>query len=447
MTLQRLKNRITRHWLLGLLIAASISCALCAAPGGKERVQWIWSGAITAESAVVKAKLRTEEEGPVRLLLGTDSNLTQPIELEGQPSGNDRILQFTLQGLSPDTRYYYALQLNGEMQRNRRGTLLTFPPPEQPASFKIAFASCARTGSERVVFDYIAQEKPLFFLHMGDFHYLDIERDDLDAFRRGYDRVLRSRRQSWLFRSVPIVYVWDDHDFGKNDGGSDNPGRSAARIAYREAVPHYPLYAGEGDSAIYQAFTVGRVRFLVTDARSERSPRSVPDGPQKTVLGAEQKAWLKREMLAANGRFPLIIWVNSFPWIAKAKERADHWGGFSSEREELARFIRDNGIQGLAMLSGDSHMVAIDDGSNNDFLGSGTPGFPVFHAASLDKRGSVKGGPYSEGTFPGRGQFGLMEVRDDGETIHVSWTGRKEEDVLLTFDFSVSSSVVKVDQP
>ena len=34
----------------------------------------------------------------------------------------------------------------------------------------------------------------------------------------------------------------------------------AARTAYSEAVPHYPQPAGEG-GAVYQAFTVGRVRF------------------------------------------------------------------------------------------------------------------------------------------------------------------------------------------
>jgi hypothetical protein len=54
----------------------------------------------------------------------------------------------------------------------------------------------------------------------------------------------------------------------------------------------------------------------------------------------------------------------------------------------------------------------------------GTPGFPVFHAGALDRRGSVKGGPYSEGTFPGGGQFGLLEVTDDGGTeIGITFTG------------------------
>jgi hypothetical protein len=38
----------------------------------------------------------------------------------------------------------------------------------------------------------------------------------------------------------------------------------------------------------------------------------------------------------------------------------------------------------------------------------------VFQAAPLDRRASVKGGPYSEGTSVVGGQFGLVTVRDQG---------------------------------
>ena len=51
------------------------------------------------------------------------------------------------------------------------------------------------------------------------------------------------------------------------------------------------------------------------------------------------------------------------------------------------------------------------------------------HAGAFDRRGSVKGGPYSFGTFPGPGHFGLMTVEDDGgETVTVHWSGRDHRD-------------------
>jgi hypothetical protein len=68
---------------------------------------------------------------------------------------------------------------------------------------------------------------------------------------------------------------------------------------------------------------------------------------------------------------------------------------------------------------------------------SGDAGFPVLHAAALDRPGNVKGGPYSDGAIAGAGQFGLVHVDDDGQRVAVrlegrDWTGQ----VLLQHEFS-----------
>lgn len=160
--------------------------------------------------------------------------------------------------------------------------------------------------------------------------------------------------------------------------------------------------------------------------------------PRQPVLGADQKAWFKNELLEANGAYPLIVWVNADPWIAEPTPGGDNWGGYTTERRELADFIADNDIEGVAMLSGDAHMIGIDDGTNSDYSTSQSGGFPVFHAGPLDKRPSLKGGPYSEGTVLESGQFGLMTVNDNGSSIDVEWSGRnwKDEEVLR-YEFTV----------
>lgn len=139
------------------------------------------------------------------------------------------------------------------------------------------------------------------------------------------------------------------------------------------------------------------------------------------MLGAEQKAWLKRELLAANGRYPVIAWVSTVPWIGAASETSDHWGGYAAERREIADFIEANRIHGVVILSGDAHMVALDDGTHSDYATDGGAPIPVVHAAPLDRQGSTKGGPYTLGPFanesllpPHDGQWVRMRVRDDG---------------------------------
>lgn len=410
-----------------LLLFLLVNTAVVAA--GAPTVAWMWSGAVTPQSARVTVKVVGEGTPP--LLLETDGEAPRTFEVAVRRPAEvgAAVLAYELAPLRPDTRYRYTVA--GSTGRFRSH-------PVGPASFTIALGSCAQTGSEHPVFGTIARHEPLLFLHTGDLHYEDIAENSVDVFRRAYGRALGSAAQTLLFRSTAVNYNWDDHDFGPNNSDRTSPSREASRAAYREMVPHYPFASESG--AIYHAFTIGRVRFLVTDTRSERDPPQVPAGPERTLLGREQKAWLKRELLAARDRDALVVWVNSVPWIGAdtGSENEDRWTGFTHERAELSAFIEQNGIHHLCVLSGDAHMVAIDDGTNNRYGPGGRPLFPVFHAAALDRKGSVKGGPYSHGAFGGPGQFGLMRVIDTGgPEIRVEWSGRTHEDVeLVRYSFT-----------
>ncbi len=394
-------------------------------------VEFAWAGALTPDGFQVKAKLADGVANPALLVA--------PVEGAGDAkafaptSVSERgITTFEVDGLAANTAYTYRVEAGGRIEQERVGRITT--APEGEGSFTIALGSCIGTGSNGQVFDRIREANPLLFLVGGDFQYENISVNDYAAFAAAYEKNLGSPAQQELYLNTSFVYTWDDHDWG-GDGSNRTAGSApAAHAAYREFAPHYALQ-GEA-TPIYHAFTIGRVRFIVTDTRAGRSPVTDPDDATKTMLGAEQKEWFKQELLAANGVYPLIVWVNPVPWIAAAEAGADHWGGYTTERAELANFIADNGIEGLAMLSGDAHALAIDDGTNSNFSDAPGEGFPVFHAAALDRRGREKGGPYSEGIYPGGGQFGLMTVTDDGDGITVEWRGmnwKGEEIVSLTF--------------
>lgn len=245
---------------------------------------------------------------------------------------------------------------------------------------------------------------------------LQLDTNSAQRFRKAYDASLTPPAQAALYRSAPVAYVWDDHDYEPNDGDRTSEGRSTAQRVYRQLVPRYGLPAGRV-GPIYQAFTIGRVRFVLTDLRSERSPSDVPDGRRKTMLGAAQKAWFKRELVGARKRGLLIVWVSTVPWIGPPSAGSDTWAGYASERRELADLIARQGP--VLMLAGDAHMAAIDDGSNSGYSRSGASGFPIMHAAALDRPGGTKGGPFSEGTYPGSGQFGTLSIRDRGARFEV----------------------------
>ena len=399
-----------------------------------DRVEWVWSGGVTSSSATVSARL-TEGARQARLLLSTDESLSSPMASQTSGADGDRVVNLSIDGLQPDTLYHYAVEVDGALDTLRRGSFRTFP--SGAASFSIVVGSCARTGSNGAVFDALRGEDALFYLITGDAQYENITRNDLDRFQEAYRTLLTSPAQSALYRETPVAYVWDDHDFGGSNSTGSSAAREAARLSYRQNVPHYDLPAGAGNAPIYQAFSAGRVRFVLLDTRSMRDEETMPDGSD-SMLGARQREWLKKELIESSRTHALVVLVSSVPWIAKEAAGGDDWGGYAVERREIADFIAENGIANLLLLAGDAHMLGIDDGSNADYSTGGRAAFPVMHAAALDRPGSLKGGPYSEGAFPGAGQYGLVTFNDDGESMTVELRGRNwlGEDIV-TYSFVV----------
>ncbi len=398
-------------------------------------LDWIWSGGVTQTSFSVVAKL-DDPAASIRLAVSESADFDDVALAAAVEADEHGVVRLRADGLSPDRPYYYGVEVDGALDRIRTGRVRTFPAG--PKSFEIAIGSDARVGSNGVVFDAIRSIDPLLYVIPGDLHYGDVEDPERGLFEDVMDLTLQQPAQAALYRSTPVAYVWDDHDFAGDGSGPSTPSAPVAQETFRRYVPHYPL---ADDAAIYQSFSVGRARFILTDVRSARSDVNAPDDSAKSMLGEEQKAWFFDELLDASEHYPLIVWVNPLPWISEPTPAADDWGGYATERREIADFIVDNAIDGLMMISGDAHMVAIDDGSNSDFSTNGGAAFPVIHAAALDRPGSIKGGPYSHGSVPGGGHFGVLSVDDTGgDFVTVNLSGRTwQGEELMSHEFVVAS--------
>ena len=401
-------------------------------------VEWLWAGPPTSTETAVAARV-TETTGEVSLVVSPSPDLADGRTYPGNRASDDpQAVRFQVDGLTPDTRYYYAVAVGDEIASGRTGTLRTVA--QGPTDLLIGVGSCIQTGSNSVVFDSIVEAAPDLFVVTGDFAYTDFWTDDRDAVRAMYSTQLMSPAIAAMTARVPVAYVWDDHDFGPNDADSTAKAGPAGEVVYRQSVPYLELPAGPGPAAIYQSFTLGRVRVILTDGRSQRSPKASPDDANKTMLGEPQLQWLAGELAAAKEDGQFIILVTNVPWNGDAQEGADDWAGYTTERRRIADLISDTGVADqLLMVAGDAHMVAIDDGSHTDFSTSGAGGFPLIQAAALDRPGSVKAGPYSEGYHAGAGQFGLIDITDDGDQIEVALLGTDYEGAeLVSYSFTVS---------
>jgi hypothetical protein len=428
-----------------ILLFLSLAVAVFAQPVGVF-IGGAWSGNISPTSATVAIRLAATGQR-VRLQVSQHENLSSPVfsPVVTTAAGSGNAAKLTVQGLQPNTDYFYGIEVAGVLRSETvsRGRFRTFPAGE--ASFRIAFGSGSDfRDSNHEVFNAIRDEKPLLFVHVGDLHQANTSSAVADDYRANYDQVLSHDVQGQFFRNVPVAYMWDDNDYTGNDSDSTTVGRDPARAVYRERVPHYPV--GPTGGTIGQAFTVGRVRFIMTDLRSAATPASTRESASKTRMGAAQKTWFKQELInARDAGFPFIVWVNPVRWIADAQLGADSWAGYATERTEIANFIRDNRITNLAMLSGDTQGLAFDDGLHSDYATGGGAPLIVMHASALTGNAVPAGGPYTAGPLAGTQQYGILEIFDNGgPSVACRFLGtRVGEGRKLTQIFSSSAARAK----
>lgn len=388
-------------------------------------------GGVTSSSAT----FRVRSTG-VTLIVSESESLTNPILEETLGiNSNSPVQSVNVTTLQPQTTYYYAsVQSDNPAVIVRQGSFRTPGIEGEPFDFKIAVAGCAWTGSQNDIFRQIAAHDPLFMLHLGDFHYEDISANDLDMRINAVDLVLGSDSQRELYSKVPIAYLWDDHDWMGNDSGEAEKevgARETALESYQIAFPHHPL-ALQGDAVpIYHAFTIGTIRFIITDLRSEANSTN--------IYSAEQRDWLFNELSQAD-KYHFVIWASSKPWIGKTDLGDDNWTGQPNDRSDLSSWISTAlaETQNLLVVSSDAHMLAFDDGSNT-YYGNSTgnvSSFPILQSGPMDRLGSTKGGPYTDGCYTiekqRNHQYSTISFETNGTEPCLEITMYSNEDVVMT---------------
>ncbi len=395
---------------------------------------WLWLGGVDHNSASITAGTFTPGAA-VDLQFWETTDEATPARLIRTFASDSGVVRFELDDLRSATGYNYRVMENHgnhvdppEASGGADASFRTFDSGSQ--DLVIAIGACARRASNGSVFDAIVGENADLYLAIGDLHYGNLESGEPGPHIVEYGRSLSQPAQGSLFSSVPTAYVWDDHDYGPNDGDRNSSTRAAVSAAYREAVPSYSVDPNL-DAPIAQAFTLGRVRFIVTDTRSQRDAT--------TMLGSDQLEWLQNELVAASTSHALVVWANPTPWVGAETASGDTWASYADERALISQTIADHEISNLLMVSGDAHMVAIDDGSNTGYAADGGGGFPLLHAGALDRPGSIKGGPYSHGAFPGGGQYGRLTIEDNGsDTVRVRLSGHTWEGIeLVALEFTI----------
>ena len=282
---------------------------------------------------------------------------TTPVKASAEESF---IVRPVVSGLRANTEYWYrilmlydARERPFERQELPLGRWRTAPRGAQQENFTIGYGSCANYRYDRIqkVWDAVAAHQPELFFNLGDNIYCDAFEPFVLDFE--YQRQRGVATYQPVARNIPQLAIWDDHDFGLNDHDRTNPIKGVALEAFKRywANPAYGLPSVPG---VFFNYSYGAVDFLFTDGRYYRDPNSQPDGPEKTFLGKEQLAWLKDTLKESRGVFKVLACGSG--WSSNKGPTGDAWSSALTERNEIFNFIRDEKIEGVLLISGDTHI-------------------------------------------------------------------------------------------
>lgn len=302
--------------------------------------------------------IRATAATPWKIILTEQGNRR---EIEGAALHADAGLTSitVIEGLKPGTSYSYQVLLDGREQLPLPlPSFTTAPDHDHSCRQRIVFGSCvgqtvaaaAPTWAELAERRASTADEGAFdvLLMLGDNHYANTT--EIEKLRVYYTAHRLSAGWRDLTSRTPVYAIWDDHDYGPNNSDGTEPGKADSLKIFKEFWAN-PA-SGEADNpGCYFTFTRGDVQFFMLDGRYHRSPDKDEDTPTKTMLGARQLEWLKRELLASKAKVKLL--ANGSEWESYGSD--DSWSLYKKERDPFFAWIDDHRIEGVIFLSGDRH--------------------------------------------------------------------------------------------
>jgi len=332
-------------------------------PSGTPRlVQGPMFGAVYTDGVLIWLRTSaavnfTLEYGPLR----GDRTALRQTPVERTTVDNRYCKVASLRGLQPDTEYRVRVLVEGEADPYLRAagfqTFRTAPHPEADASVVIALGSCARAAedSEQAIWRSVADYRPDLFFWLGDNVYGDSP--DVESLADEYNRQRDIASYLPIRWRIPQLAIWDDHDYGLNNSDRRSPIKDSALAIFRDywANPSYGLPDTPG---VFFKFSYAGIDFFFLDVRFNRDPNDTVDGPGKTMLGRSQLAWLKRGLLESDAPFKILL--SGSGWTMAKGPGGDSWASFTHERNDLFDFVRDQGVGGVVLMSGDTHAAELN---------------------------------------------------------------------------------------
>jgi alkaline phosphatase D len=304
-------------------------------------------------------------------------------------------------GLDPAHDYFYRFIAGGEASGT--GRTRTLPAPgSSPREFTLALACCQHLEhGQWAAFRHIARAAPDLIVHVGDYIYEGATTPNrvrahvggncatLADYRRRYAQYRMDPALQAAHAASAWLATWDDHEVANDysgiySGRAEDPAdfmkrRSAGYQAYFENLPLPPSARPlNGAVALHASRRLGTLaEIFMLDQRQYRSAQACPlpgraggnrvgdecaelRDESRTMLGADQEAWLEAGFARTRGRWNLLAQGTVFSHLDELagegrRYTTDNWNGYFAARQRVLDGLQRHRVKNPVVLSGDIH--------------------------------------------------------------------------------------------
>lgn len=342
----------------------------------------------------------------VRCTVATDAALTEVVStIEATATAaHGHAVHVVADGLEPGSTYFYRFDVDGDASPVGR----TWTLPTEPAAIRLAVTSCQHwEDGYFTAWRHVVADEPDLALQLGDAIYgrsgirsvrshAEGAPEDLGGFRRRWALYRSDPDLQRAMGSLPYLATWDDNEvrsnYAANAAYRRDPSdwftkvRAAAYQAWWEHQPTRMPAPGSTDNRLGTARSVSfgsLATIWLLDGRQFRSPHvcdpvdGLPaielcddlDDESRTMLGAEQEAWLASGINTDSARWSIIAQATvvadwSIEIAGLGGINHDQWDGYPPARRRLLDAL--GATERTMILAGDVHLAAVNSVRGGD---------------------------------------------------------------------------------
>jgi alkaline phosphatase D len=290
----------------------------------------------------------------------------------------------------------------------------------------IAFGSCNKQNKPQPIWDVVLQDEPDLWIWLGDNIYGDT--DDMNLLKSKYDQQLAQTKYQQLMKTCPIIGVWDDHDYGLNDGGKEWSKKDESKELMLDFLKVDKNAAVRKRKGAYQSYTFGEkgqlVKIILLDTRYFRDKlekNTVGKNRYKInekgdMLGEEQWTWLETELSDESVDLYLI---GGGIQVIPMDHGFEKWANFPKSRKRILSLLEKSNPKSVILLSGDRHISEI---SKMKLEGVNYPIYDITASGMTHSYEAIKDEPNRyrvDNKITGQKNFGLMKIDWNSEPLSV----------------------------